>query len=229
MGKGGRKNARVLVAYGSESGNSQRHAQNIVKRWQKEGTEATFTIKSGNEVKLDELKDHFDVIMIATSSYGEGDPPDNIAKLMLNLLRASAAKESPLAGIQHGVLGFGSSVYETYMNTPRLMDKLLEECGSRRMLQRAELDEGSENDPDAEAKRFEKEMFSLLQALPSATEQPVCKWTVPESKILEKTEADLNMIATSDEGMAALPLIIGGVAVVGAAVAWQMGMLEGIL
>ena len=78
------------------------------------------------------------------------------------------------------------------------------------MLQRAELDEGSENDPDAEAKRFEKEMFSLLQALPSATEQPVCKWTVPESKILEKTEADLNMIATSDEGMAALPLIIGG-------------------
>merc|ERR1711907_910866 len=169
----------------------------------------------------------YDVILIATSSYGEGDPPDNIASLMLRLLKAKIASETPLEGLQHAVLGFGSSVYETYQNTPRLMDKLLEECGSRRMAKRAELDEGSEEDPEVETKRFEKEIYELLQSLPSASSKPACSWKEPADTILEKSESDLNILASDDAARGMMPLVLGGIAVVGAAVAYQMGYMDG--
>ena len=44
-----------------------------------------------------------------------------------------------LLGLQHAVLGCGSTVYETFQNCPRLHDKCLGENGSRRLAQRAEL------------------------------------------------------------------------------------------
>ena len=59
------------------------------------------------------------------------------------------AEGEPLKGCQHAVLGFGSSMYDTFMNCPRLCDKYLGDCGSRRMVQRAELDEVDEKDDKA--------------------------------------------------------------------------------
>ena len=107
---------------------------------------------------------------------------------------------------------------------------MLEECGSRRMAQRAELDEGSEVDPKIETKRFEDEVFGLLQDLPVATKAPACKWTEPESKVLEKSEEDLKMIAPEEGAGGSLAMVGGLIALVavGAGVAHQMGMLDGM-
>ena len=70
------------------------------------------------------------------------------------------------------------------MNIPRLTDKFMGECGSRRLAQRAEIDEHDPN-PGAEAeyKRWGEEVFSALQALPPPTAKPACDWTSPASKI----------------------------------------------
>ena len=55
------------------------------------------------------------------------------------LLQAANEGLKPLAGMQHAVLGEGSSVYaETFQNCPRLTDKFLGECGSRRLAMRGE-------------------------------------------------------------------------------------------
>lgn len=43
--------------------------------------------------------------------------------------------------MQHAVLGLGSSFYETFQNCPRMTDKFLEQCGSRRLAMRGELDD----------------------------------------------------------------------------------------
>ena len=99
------------------------------------------------------------------------------------------------------------------------------------MARRAELDEGSDVDPAIEMKRFEKELFALLQKCPDAASAPVCKWSEPEGKILEKSEEDLKMISGEDGGATNLPMLaIGAVGVIGVlgAMAHQMGMLEGV-
>merc|ERR1711924_320531 len=101
----------------------------------------------GNSVgELSQLSEKCDVIVISTSSFGEGDPPSNFNMFLLKLYRGAASGEKPLAGMQHAVIGYGASVYETFQNTPRLADKLLGECGSRRLATRCELDEGMDDD-----------------------------------------------------------------------------------
>ena len=55
-----------------------------------------------------------DVLFIATSSFGEGDPPENFNMFVLHLQRAALDGSKPLEGLQHVVLGYGASCYETF-------------------------------------------------------------------------------------------------------------------
>ena len=101
-----------------------------------------------------------------------------------------------MAGMQHAVLGEGSSVYEdTFQNCPRLTDKLLEECGSRRMVRRHEIDVGGEEDESVGRNLFSQAVFDALQALPSADSPPAAGWAEPRvshkepvTRLTEKTE-----------------------------------------
>ena len=96
------------------------------------------------------------VLIIASSSFGEGDPPYNYVDFLVQLLQtASTVKAAgcspPLQGLQHAVVGFGQSVYPSFQNNPRFTDKLLGELGSRRFVRRVELDEGEEETIEAGA------------------------------------------------------------------------------
>ena len=76
-------------------------------------------------------------------------------------------RSDALVGLQHAVLGFGSTTYETFQNVPRLTDKFLGECGSRRLVQRAEIDEHDTNPgEEVEYKRWGEDVFKALQNLP---------------------------------------------------------------
>ena len=129
---------RVLVVYGTETGTAKRAVTALAKDLEARSANAKIVdIKDGNSVgPLEELKDNYDMIIVSTSSFGEGDPPGNYGGFLGKLLKSSTAGDKPLAGMQHAVLGFGSSVYETFQNCPRLTDKYLGECGSRRCAQR---------------------------------------------------------------------------------------------
>lgn len=226
MGKGGRGSPKVLVVYGTESGNAKRGIEKIAKKWQAAGVEVDSIVEGNSMVsKFDTLATDYDVLIVSTSSYGEGDPPQNFNLFLLELYRKKDT--NPLAGMQHAVLGYGASVYETFQNTPRLTDKLLGECGSRRLAARCELDEGMDDDVGTKLTKFEKDVLDAVQNLPKATDKPVCDWTVPESQILEKSESDLLMDAF--EGAGSLPkgaLIVGGLVALVGAYAYSQGMIE---
>ena len=136
------------------------------------------------------LKMKYEVIIVITSSYGEGDPPENFAPFFLELLHA--AEMGSLHGMQHAVFGQGSTVYqETFQNIPRLTDKLLGEAGSRRFVMRHETDaahyiEGDHQKRDKE--RFREACFDALQRLPPACEPPVCGWG--EASVLHEHTTD---------------------------------------
>ena len=101
MGAGGRADARVLVVYGTESGTAKRSITKVAARWK--SAVNVVKIVEGNAVArgFATLKDDYDVVVIATSSFGEGDPPSNYASLLLALTKGAKAGDKPLAGLQH--------------------------------------------------------------------------------------------------------------------------------
>eukprot|EP00966_Prymnesium_polylepis_P274721 6347087-Prymnesium_polylepis.3 len=147
MGSGGRGSVRVLVLTGSETGSTHKEMARVVKKWVAQDASISFSdVMEGHAAvskmtDLQALPTNYDVVLVVTSSYGEGEPPYSIESLFKTLKKASLGEEKPLAGMQHAVLGFGSSIYDTFQNCPRLIDRYLGESGSRRMVMRAELDE----------------------------------------------------------------------------------------
>ena len=104
MGGGGRGDvARVCVITGSESGNTRGAMRVIIKNWAKKGSnpsigETDFLDGGVKSVeKLKELASKYDVLIVATSSYGAGEPPDNLLDFF-NLLVAQAAGKVAAAG-----------------------------------------------------------------------------------------------------------------------------------
>merc|ERR1719491_2412763 len=133
--------------------------------------------------------------------------------------------------MQHAVLGFGDSHYETFMNCPRLSDKLLEECGSRRIHKRHEIDAGVWEDKDVAAMRkleedWKDSVYKLLQAGPKASEKPAAPWCEEgkTDKIFPKSERDLGGGSSSSGGGAGVFLAIGTIVVAAGAFLWYQGM-----
>jgi sulfite reductase alpha subunit-like flavoprotein len=211
---------KVLVVYGSESGTCKRIANTLAKDWASRSGDAfeiahvcdgasvlgqMSVMEDDNNVihyDLTSLRSKFDVLLIITSSYGEGDPPDNFGPFFLELLAKAESGARPLAGMQHAVLGQGSTVYqETFQNMPRLTDRYLGECGSRRFVMRQEVDaahyiEGDQHVRDRD--HWREAVFSALQALPAASAPAVCGWeearcshSFPTNKVTPKTADDL--------------------------------------
>ena len=212
---------RVLVVYGSETGTAKAGISKVVGAWQGDSTIQAVDQLQGNSVgPLPALSEKYDVILVSTSSFGEGDPPGNYGNFLAKLLKASKAGEKPLAGMQHAVLGFGSSCYDTFQNCPRLTDKMLGECGSRRVARRCEIDEMDDeaktNTP--KVKEFEAAVSKALHARTPASKPPVCEWTEPAREILEKSESDLGGFSIEDSsplfnmavGAAVLVVACGG-------------------
>ena len=183
---------RVLVCVGSEGGSTKRLIARIIKKWQADSAAlTTIDVMEGNAAiqkfgSLSEIAKAYDVMLVATCSYGCGEAPASIAMLFDLLLNHASVSDVPLQGMQHAVLGCGSTCYETFQNCPRLHDKFLEECGSRRLPKRAELDE-SHDMPHIEQPacvQWMDDVFGALhQGLPSADSPPACTWDSPQGKI----------------------------------------------
>jgi hypothetical protein len=91
-----------------------------------------------NKIPFDDLP-RYKFIVVATSTQ-LGFPPETLWELYYNLKKSADAGLKPLVGVQHAVFGNGNPMYEeTYMNVPRLVDIMLEKCGSRRFHPRGEV------------------------------------------------------------------------------------------
>lgn len=133
----------VSIVYGSfDKGYSQHDANKMYKQWQS-GSYGLRVLppQSGAEFEFDSLKDT-DVLVVCCSSQ-TGFPCDNFAEFAHQLMLVSeTGEEGCLSHLQHAVWGNGDPRWiESYMNVPRFIDLLLEDCGSRRFYARGEMDE----------------------------------------------------------------------------------------
>lgn len=128
------------------------------------------------------LRSMCDVLIVCASSESDGMPPKSFGSFYLALMTAANATTADdgmhLAGMQHAVLGEGDASREgrTFQNVPRLTDKYLGDCGSRRLAVRVEVD-ASLAGGEVQRGAFAESVFDALQALPGPAQPAVCEWT----------------------------------------------------
>jgi len=76
-------------------------------------------------------------ILIITSTYGDGEPPDNAQPLHEALM---AAEEATLTNTQFAVFGLGDSEYPDFCQCSKEFDSQLEKLGAKRLLDAVECD-----------------------------------------------------------------------------------------
>jgi len=220
---------RLLVVSGSQTGTCTRISKKMADNWGSRGVLEKVDVFEGNELAhetedLASLKENYDVLVVCTSSFGEGDPPENFNEFLLKIMQASTDGSKPLAGMQHAVLGEGSSVYrETFQNCPRLTDKYLEECGSRRFVARHETDVGGTEDESVSRNLFREAVFTALsRGLPDAGTPAAAEWSKPRQaheeptdQITLKSVADLGGKSGQSLSQIVFPLVVLSVAVAG--------------
>ena len=124
----------VTVLFGSETGNGQMLAEELVEKL----TEQKFKTTSAalDDFKPKNLKKVEDLLII-TATHGEGDPPDNAISFYEFLHSRKAPK---LNNVRFSVLALGDQSYEFYCQTGKDFDKRLGELGGERLTERVDCD-----------------------------------------------------------------------------------------
>mmetsp|Transcript_37033 Transcript_37033/g.86421 ORF Transcript_37033/g.86421 Transcript_37033/m.86421 type:complete len:222 (-) Transcript_37033:38-703(-) len=213
------KAVRIIVVWGSETNQTKNEISNIADKWNTDGNVKAVKILEGDKAaeEFDRINSsNYDVIIVATSSYGFGDAPSGYGKFLYQLYESSKNGEMPFKGMQHAVLGMGSTVYETFQNCPRLTDKLIGESGSIRCVKRLEIDE-MEDGNEEKIEEWAKEVEKAFGETPKL--EPVCDWSEPADEIIDKVLGPdgFELVGGSTGGSTAGPLLAAaGVAIAAA-------------
>ncbi len=120
--------AGPLVLWASQTGNAEEFADQVSRRL------GGARLSAMDDVDVAELSDAGEVVIV-TSTFGDGGPPDNGAAFWERL----AGEDAPeLAGVRYSVLGLGDRSYGNFCGHAKSLDARLTALGATRMLDRAD-------------------------------------------------------------------------------------------
>ena len=100
------------------------------------------------------------VFLVCTSTYGQGDVPDNARKLYEDL----GARRPDLSKVRYGVFGLGDRTYaETFNFGGKRFDDLLGELGAQRIGERVQHDASSGVLPEETAEEWGRGWLALAK------------------------------------------------------------------
>ena len=142
----------LVLLYGSQTGT----AEGLAKKASKEAVKRGFAPKLVDMAKFEtvDLTKEENVLVI-TSTYGDGDPPDN-AQAFWKYLKADTAP--PLAHLNYSVLALGDTNYAAFCQFGKICDERFEKLGAKRVHPRVDCDV----DYDAPAKSWTDGVFAAL-------------------------------------------------------------------
>lgn len=124
----------IHILYGSQTGTAESVARDAVKVAKAHGLNPV--IKSMDEVDADALT-KMETLLIVTSTYGEGEMPDNAQVLWSAVKADSMAK---LDNLQFAVLALGDTSYDLFCQAGIDWDNRLAELGATRLQTRVDCD-----------------------------------------------------------------------------------------
>ena len=144
----------VLILFGSQTGNAEGLAKKIKAAAEKQGG---FDPRLLDMAKYDaaELARESN-LLIVTSTWGEGDPPDNAAGFFDKLADDGFPR---LENLRYSVLALGDKNYEDFCGCGRKLDERLAALGARAVLTRQDCD----TDYDTPAKAWIDAVLPILQ------------------------------------------------------------------
>lgn len=126
--------AAITILFGSQTGNAESLAKRLAKEAAKRGFAATVVDLA--QYSSDKLKNESNLLVI-TSTYGDGDPPDNAKTFWSSLASDTAPK---LAALRFSVCALGDSNYPQFCAFGRNVDVRLEALGAQRIGARVDCD-----------------------------------------------------------------------------------------
>ena len=100
-----------------------------------------------------------EIVLICTSTYGQGDVPDNA----MDFYVALGEQKPNLAELRYGVIGLGDSTYsDTYNEGGARFDRLLQELGAQRVGSVMRHNASSDELPEEAGVEWAKEWVGLL-------------------------------------------------------------------
>lgn len=168
---GATSDQKVTVLFGSQTGNGEGVASDLVGALQAKGVVAE--LKDMGSYKPQQLKQEKTMCLVV-STHGEGDPPDNAMDLHAFLHGRRAPK---MDGMEFAVLSLGDTSYEHFCKTGQDFDTQLEKLGGTRLLDRVDCDV----DYEEKAEAWIAELAEVLskKAVPAAAPVPVAAGGVP--------------------------------------------------
>ena len=124
----------INILFGTQTGNSESVAEDL----------SNFALSNGFKTQINALDDiemnnlsKMNNVAIITSTYGEGEMPDN-AQLFWNALSSNTAPQ--LNNMNYSVLALGDTGYEEFCHAGKLLDTRLEQLGAKRIIKRIDCD-----------------------------------------------------------------------------------------
>ena len=141
----------IRVLFGTETGNAEYCADELVKAIEKQGREVELV--DMEDFSDDDLKSNT-LLLIVTSTHGNGDPPANAVGFMNHLKN----EDLQLNEIHYAVCGLGDSSFQYFAQCGKDFDSLLAKRGAIPIFDRIDCDE--DYDPNFEA--FTAEVIKYL-------------------------------------------------------------------
>ncbi|TPD94114.1 sulfite reductase subunit alpha [Pantoea vagans] len=170
-GTGAAATTQLHILYGSQTGNAEALAQTAAKSARAKGLVPV--VQALGDVDLDVFATMRHVLIV-TSTYGEGEMPDN-AQLFWDAISASTAPR--LEQMHFAVLAIGDTGYDGFCQAGKFIDMRLEQLGAKRVVDRIDCDidyeEPSSEWLNSSMPQFASSAGSSGTVLESAPEAPV--------------------------------------------------------
>ncbi|WP_337011284.1 sulfite reductase subunit alpha [Pantoea sp. AS142] len=170
-GTGSAATTQLHILYGSQTGNAEALAQTAAKSARAKGLVPV--VQALGDVDLDVFATMRHALIV-TSTYGEGEMPDN-AQLFWDAISASTAPR--LEQMHFAVLAIGDTGYDGFCQAGKFIDMRLEQLGAKRVVDRIDCDidyeEPSSEWLNSSMPQFAASAGSSGTVLESAPEAPV--------------------------------------------------------